>query len=88
MFLALTFVGDVASMSAYDMDVQVSEYTAPEIGGEDHCVRVGDLEFELVCGERRRGGQELPPPATVLGESCLTEDRIIPGNEAHREGNF
>ena len=56
----------VASMWAYDMDIRVSEYTEPEIGGQDHCVRAGDLQFELVCGDRRRGGQELPPPATVL----------------------
>jgi hypothetical protein len=56
----------VACMWAYDMDARVSEYTAPEVGGEDHCVRAGDLEFELACGDRRRGGQELPPPAMVL----------------------
>ena len=56
----------VASMWAYDLDARVSEYTAPETKGQDHCVRAGDLEFELVCGERRRGGQELPPPITVL----------------------
>lgn len=56
----------VASMWAYDMDARVSEYTAPETGGQDHCVRAGDLEFELVCGERTRGGQLLPPSTSVL----------------------
>lgn len=56
----------VASMWAYDMDARVSEYTAPEAGGEDHCVGAGDLEFELAGGERIRGGQEMPPPTTVL----------------------
>ena len=55
----------VAAMWAYDMDARVSEYTAPEKGDEDHCVRAGDLDFELVSGERRKGGQTLPKPELV-----------------------
>ena len=56
----------VASMWAYDMDARVGEYTAPETGGQDHCVRAGDLEFELVCGRRTREGQLLPPSTSML----------------------
>lgn len=55
----------LAAMWAYNMDARVSEYTAPERGGEDHCVRAGDLEFELVGGERKKGGQKLPQPESV-----------------------
>ena len=40
---------------AYDQDARVSEYTAPEPGGEDHCVRMSDLEFECAEGVRTRG---------------------------------
>ena len=47
----------LAAMWAYNIDARVSEYTAPERGGEDHCVRMGDLDFEMVCGERKKGGR-------------------------------
>lgn len=57
----------LASMWAYNMDARVSEYTAPERGGEDHCVRTGDLDFELVGGERKKGGQVLPSSALIRG---------------------
>ena len=56
----------LAAMWAYNMDARVSEYTAPERGGEDHCVRVGDLDFEMVCGERKKGGQMLPGSESVV----------------------
>ena len=55
----------LAVMWAYNMDARVSEYTAPERGGEDHCVRASDLDFELVSGERKKGGQILPKPELV-----------------------
>ena len=55
----------LAAMWAYNMDARVSEYTVPERGGEDHCVRAGDLEFELVGGDRRNCGQLLPESKLV-----------------------
>ena len=56
----------LAAMWAYYMDARVSEYTGPERGGEDHCVRASDLDFELVSGERKKGGQTLPKPECSL----------------------
>ena len=38
----MTYLG---CMWGYDLDARVSEYTAPEKGQEDHCVRAGDLVF-------------------------------------------
>ena len=44
----------------YDLDARVSEYTSPEAGAEDHCVRAGDLVFHGMRGDREirvRGGE-------------------------------
>lgn len=57
----------LASMWAYNMDARVSEYTAPERGGEDHSVRAGDLDFEMASGERRKGGQAMPSLMPIIG---------------------
>ena len=47
-------------MYAYDLGARVSEYTAPEKGHEDHCVRVRDLRFEVSTnGERSNGGHSI-----------------------------
>ena len=52
----------IAVVWAYDQDARVSEYTAPELRGEDHCIRVGDLSFEVVSttGKTMVRGGELP----------------------------
>ena len=36
-------------MWGFDQDARISEYTTPERGGVDHCVRAGDLVFDVVC---------------------------------------
>ena len=56
----------MASMWAYNMDARLSEYTAPERGGEDHCIRLSDLDFEMTWGERKKGGQILPRSESVV----------------------
>ena len=38
----MTYIG---CMWGYDMDARISEYTAHEVGAEDHCVRCSDLVF-------------------------------------------
>jgi hypothetical protein len=52
----------VAIMWGYNMAARVSEYTAPEKGGEDHCVRARDLSFHVLMdsGEIRtvKGGDD------------------------------
>ena len=45
----------VACVYAFDLTARVSEYTKPELGGQDHCVRVDDLTFEVRAGESVRG---------------------------------
>jgi hypothetical protein len=52
----------IAVVWAYDQDARVSEYTAPELRGEDHCIRVGDLSFEGVSttGKTMVRGGEVP----------------------------
>lgn len=37
----------LATMWAFDMGARVSEYTAAEKRGEDHCIRAGDLTFDF-----------------------------------------
>lgn len=32
----------------FDQDARISEYTTPERGGVDHCVRARDLVFDVV----------------------------------------
>ena len=40
---------NLGCMWGYDLDARVSEYTAPEIGLEGHCVRAGDLVLGASC---------------------------------------
>lgn len=40
----MTYLG---SMQAFEMGAQVSEYTRPEPGNEDHCVRADDHYFTV-----------------------------------------
>ena len=42
----------IGCVYGYDLGARVSEYTAPEKGNEDHCVRAGDLNFDVIQGER------------------------------------
>ena len=44
----LTYIGCVWG---FDLSARVSEYTVPENGAEDHCIRVDDLTFILPTGE-------------------------------------
>ena len=54
----MTYIG---CMWAFEMGARVSEYTTPEPGGVDHCVRVDDLMFVAVfpSGTRTLRGSEL-----------------------------
>ena len=54
----MTYIG---CMWAFEMGARVSEYTTPEPGGVDHCVRVDDLTFVAVfpSGSRTLRGSEL-----------------------------
>ena len=54
-------------MWGYDLDARVSEYTAPEKGQEDHCVRAGDLVLGATCyaGEVKIRGDNLPSNLTA-----------------------
>ena len=49
----MTYLG---YMWEYDLEAWVSEYTAPERGHEDHCVRAGDLVFCAYGEEGEVGG--------------------------------
>ena len=54
--IMMTYLG---CMWGHDLDARVSEYTAPEKGHEDHCVRAGDLVFCALDEEEEvkiRGG--------------------------------
>ena len=55
----MTYIG---CMWAFEMGARVSEYTTPEPGGVDHCVRVDDLTFVAV----------LPSDTQSLRGSALT----------------
>ena len=55
----MTYIG---CMWAFEMGARVSEYTTPEPGGVDHCVRVDDLAFVAV----------LPSGTQSLRGSALT----------------
>ena len=55
----MTYIG---CMWAFEMGARVSEYTTPEPGGVDHCVRVDDLTFVAV----------LPSGTQSLRGSALT----------------
>ena len=54
----MTYIG---CMWAFEMGARVSEYTTPEPGGVDHCVRLDDLIFVAVfpSGTRSLYGSEL-----------------------------
>lgn len=41
----------IGCMWGYDQSARVSEYTTPENGAEDHCIRIDDLTFVMVTGE-------------------------------------
>ena len=51
----------IGCMWAFEMGARVSEYTTPEPGGVDHCVRVDDLVFVVAypSGTRSIRGSEL-----------------------------
>ena len=62
----MTYIG---CMWAFEMGARVSEYTTPEPGGVDHCIRVDDLTFVAVLpgGTRSLRGSELAGVSTVHG---------------------
>ena len=43
----------------YDMSARVSEYTANEVRHENHCVRAGDIQFEMRDGRKIIGGSDI-----------------------------
>jgi hypothetical protein len=50
----------LATTWAFDLGARISEYTAAEKGGEDHCVRAGDLTFDFETEDSSflaRGGE-------------------------------
>ena len=66
----------LACMWGYDQTARVSEYTAPERNQEDHCIRAGDLTFELRGGQRLVGGEGLREREGLLGsqvEGCWVQ---------------
>ena len=48
----------IGCLYGYDMSARVSEYTANEVGHEDHCVRAGDILFEMRDGRKVIGGSD------------------------------
>ena len=64
----MTYIG---CMWAFEMGARVSEYTTPEPGGTDHCVRVDDLIFIAVSpsGTRSLYGSELVGIGPADGEA-------------------
>ena len=50
----------LACIWAFDQTARISEYTKPEPGNQDHCVRVDDLTFTLNVGESVRGSGLFP----------------------------
>ena len=64
----MTYIG---CMWAFEMGARVSEYTTPEPGGVDHCIRVDDLIFIAVSpsGTRSLYGSELAGIGPADGEA-------------------
>ena len=79
----------LAAMWAYNMDARVREYTAPEREGKDHCVRVGDLDFEMASGEGKKGAQMLPGSESAASQKTgsFMKMKLI-GRRTPEEGQF
>ena len=67
----------LACIWAFDQPARISEYTRPELGNPDHCVRVDDLTVILNVGESVRGSGLFPllagdtPEGAVKGEDVV-----------------
>lgn len=75
----MTYLG---CMWGFEMGARVSEYTRPEPGAVDHCVRVNDLTFTVVIdGEAKNViGSELPATGllrTPAGKRQVVECRML-----------
>ena len=73
----MTYIG---CMWAFEMGARVSEYTTPEPGGTDHCIRVDDLIFIVVSpsGTRSIYGSQLAgfrPAVSGAGRPYVLECR-------------
>ena len=78
----------IGCVYGYDLGARVSEYTAPEKGNEDHCVRAGDLNFDVIQGERDvkvLGGAPFFDGSRLLGIYVFSEDWVTGGYQADRE---
>ena len=69
-------------MWGFEMGARVSEYTRPEPGAVDHCVRVDDLTFTIVDEEGTRSvlGSDLPATGklrTDQGKLQVVECRML-----------
>jgi hypothetical protein len=68
-------------MWGFEMGARVSEYTAPEPGGTDHCVRTDDATFTIESGGQvanvsGSGLTALGLHSSVEGMSQITECRV------------
>lgn len=68
-------------MWGFEMGARVSEYTKPEPGGTDHCVRTDDLTFTIESGGQvaNVAGSELSAldlHQSAAGMSQITECRV------------
>ena len=75
----------LACMYGYDLSARISEYTVPEPGATDHCVRLNDLTFvvsvdggvESVAGGRLASLGLTAPPGGNRGLHRVVECRIL-----------
>ena len=68
-------------MWGFEMGARVSEYTKPEPGGTDHCVRTDDLIFTIESGSQvatvaGSGLTALGLHLSVVGMSQITECQV------------
>ena len=64
-------------MWAFDQTARISEYTTPEPGNQDHCVRVDDLTFTLNVGDSVRGSGLFQLLAGDTPEGAVKLDDIL-----------
>ena len=75
----------------YDMSARVSEYTANEVGGQDHCLRAGDITFEMKDGTSfigvpllyQRIGWSDQPGTGLLDQVGFSQDRDEGEGQVH-----
>ena len=67
----------IGCMWAFDQTARISEYTTPEPGNQDHCVRVDDLTFILNVGDSVRGSGLFQLLAGDTPEGAVKLDDIL-----------